>query len=306
MTQFRITRLSEYSDEAIIAEIRRVANLDTSQTLTITKFRNLAKVSINTVRRRFGSWESALTKAGIEERFSGQSGGVPPARLSKLSDEEVLDLLRQLPILNGGQPVEVKDIDSYCNFSSDWVRKRFGRSVRSILEELGLPLTKSGREYSDNDCLENLLAVWSFYGRQPKFAEMNQPPSKVGSKAYLRFGSWIKALEAMIEGGSGRVESQLPVDEGSVSPQNSILEVAASEGHKKSRSRSLALSLRFEILNRDSFKCVLCGNSPSTDPTCKLHVDHIFPFSKGGLNTPENLRSLCSSCNLGKGDRHDD
>jgi hypothetical protein len=229
------------------------------------------------------------------------------SRLAKLTDEEVLDQLRQLPTLTGGQPVEVKDIDLYCNFSSDWVRKRFGRSVRRILEELGLPLTKSGREYSDSECMENLLAVWSFYGRQPKFAEMNQPPSKVGSKAYLRFGTWIKALEALIEGGnSSDVELHLPVRDAGVMPQGPILEGAENEAQKKSRSRSLTLSLRFEILNRDNFKCVLCGNSPSTDPTCKLHIDHIFPFSKGGLNAPENLRSLCSSCNLGKGDRHDD
>lgn len=83
------------------------------------------------------------------------------SRLAKLTDEEVLDQLRQLPTLTGGQPVEVKDIDLYCNFSSDWVRKRFGRSVRRILEELGLPLTKSGREYSDSECMENLLVFYA-------------------------------------------------------------------------------------------------------------------------------------------------
>jgi 5-methylcytosine-specific restriction endonuclease McrA len=30
-------------------------------------------------------------------------------------------------------------------------------------------------------------------------------------------------------------------------------------------------------------------------------VDHIVPWSKGGETILENLRTLCSKCNLGKG-----
>jgi 5-methylcytosine-specific restriction endonuclease McrA len=33
------------------------------------------------------------------------------------------------------------------------------------------------------------------------------------------------------------------------------------------------------------------------------HIDHITPFSKGGLTILKNLQALCSPCNLSKGNR---
>ena len=60
-------------------------------------------------------------------------------------------------------------------------------------------------------------------------------------------------------------------------------------------------SLRYDILSRDNFKCVICG--ASANQGAKLHVDHIIPISKGGKSTPENLRTLCERCNMGKSDK---
>lgn len=57
-------------------------------------------------------------------------------------------------------------------------------------------------------------------------------------------------------------------------------------------------SLRYDILRRDGFRCVLCG--ASSNDGVKLHIDHIFPVSKGGKTVPENLRTLCERCNRGK------
>ncbi|MBI1820007.1 MAG: HNH endonuclease [Nitrospirae bacterium] len=57
-------------------------------------------------------------------------------------------------------------------------------------------------------------------------------------------------------------------------------------------------------MSRDKFKCARCGTSPATDPTCRLHIDHSIPFSKGGKTILNNLQTLCEKCNLGKGNRH--
>ncbi len=57
--------------------------------------------------------------------------------------------------------------------------------------------------------------------------------------------------------------------------------------------------LRYQVLNRDGHRCVICGASARDG--VKLHVDHIVPVSKGGKTELSNLRTLCERCNLGKG-----
>lgn len=62
-------------------------------------------------------------------------------------------------------------------------------------------------------------------------------------------------------------------------------------------------SLRYDVMKRDGFKCVLCGATAGDG--IKLHVDHIFPVSKGGKTELNNLRTLCDRCNLGKKAKYD-
>ena len=57
--------------------------------------------------------------------------------------------------------------------------------------------------------------------------------------------------------------------------------------------------LRYDIMERDGFKCCLCGRT--ADDGVELEVDHIIPISKGGRSDKENLRTLCRDCNRGKG-----
>ena len=67
--------------------------------------------------------------------------------------------------------------------------------------------------------------------------------------------------------------------------------------------RLMTDSLRYDVMHRDGFRCVLCGASPKTDPNIVLHVDHILPLAKGGKTEMSNLRTLCERCNLGKRDK---
>ena len=63
--------------------------------------------------------------------------------------------------------------------------------------------------------------------------------------------------------------------------------------------RTKGLRKRFLVLSRDGFCCHYCGRGA---PDVVLHVDHIFPRSKGGNDALENLLTACADCNLGKGD----
>lgn len=86
--------------------------------------------------------------------------------------------------------------------------------------------------------------------------------------------------------------------------QNTRIE---KEKYQESRSYQRKLmtdSLRYDIMKRDNFKCVICGRSSQDGVT--LHVDHILPVSKGGKSIQSNLRTLCESCNMGKSDKYDE
>lgn len=60
-------------------------------------------------------------------------------------------------------------------------------------------------------------------------------------------------------------------------------------------------AVRMVALKRHGYKCLCCGASPSTGAV--IHVDHIKPrkfFPELALD-PDNLQTLCSDCNAGKG-----
>jgi hypothetical protein len=64
------------------------------------------------------------------------------------------------------------------------------------------------------------------------------------------------------------------------------------------RSRThISPEVREFVMARDGYRCVLCGTKEN------LTLDHIYPWSKGGPDTEDNLRVLCRSCNSTKRDR---
>jgi len=60
------------------------------------------------------------------------------------------------------------------------------------------------------------------------------------------------------------------------------------------------LRRRFVVFRRDGFKCRYCGRGAIDGTT--LHIDHIYPKSKGGDLSLDNLITACCECNQGKGD----
>ncbi|QDL08452.1 HNH endonuclease [Brasilonema octagenarum UFV-E1] len=73
-----------------------------------------------------------------------------------------------------------------------------------------------------------------------------------------------------------------------------------SKQDSSKRSRHIPASVRVSVLHKDGYKCVFCGRSSQQ---VQLEVDHIVPFSKGGSNDLNNLQTLCTDCNRGKGAR---
>lgn len=292
MNSFALDFLPDYSDSAILGELHRVASVVGGDTLTIADFSKHSKVGVTTLRRRFGSWPDALKTAGLAHLYNRPA----PARKSRtlarsLSDEQLLQEIRRVSQMLGRASLTADDLRGHATIGVDAIRKRFG-TLKTALRTAGLTECAHGRRYTDEECFENLLLVWSHYGRPPTHDEMALPPSVVGPKAYTRrWRTWRLALAAFV----ARVDSP---DTGQQSPPRSAPQpprVLVEDRHE------IPLSLRYRVLKRDSFRCVQCGRSPAIALGVELHVDHIEAFSKGGKTTEANLRTLCKECNLGKG-----
>lgn len=302
MPKFQLNRLPEYTDEAIIAEIQRVANLVSSEKLTIRAFQKRAKVGANTLRRHFGSWRNALAAAGLEHLYNNRISLTEKMRHQKakdMSDEEVLEQLRIVARKIKKNSLSIEEFDRHASICAATVRKRFG-SWRAGLEKAGLRASKLGSRYTDEECFENLLTVWTYYGRPPKSEEMGQLPSNIGYRAYTtRWGTWNKALHAFVE----RANQDLASTKSAIKekPKEKIVPKRLVRKIPDSEKREIKLGLRYAVLKRANFRCVICGRSPATHLGVELQVDHIKPFSKGGKTVLENLRCLCKKCNLGKG-----
>ena len=296
---FELRRLPEKTDEALLVELRRVAALVPGQALTVEIFRRHGHVSRKIYNKRFGSWNEALNAAGLAHQSSDvvPTRGAAPSR--KLSDAEVLRMLSELADRLGTSELTTAHIEEHLPFTTHVLRTRWG-TTQAAFRAAGLNPSLLGRRYTDEECYQNLLTVWTHYGRPPKHLEMGMPPSEVGGKAYMRrFGTWNKALAAFVE----RVNAE-PVP-AATDRNKQIPEQPAAEPPKRTSedTREVPLGLRFRVLHRDRFKCVLCGDHPAHNAGCRLHVDHILPWSKGGKTREDNLRALCAECNVGRGDR---
>jgi hypothetical protein len=76
MAKYTLDFLSDYSDESLLTELRRVAELCTNGLLTRKRFEQLSPVvSGSTIQKRFGSWRSALERAGLARLYVGQRAG---------------------------------------------------------------------------------------------------------------------------------------------------------------------------------------------------------------------------------------
>lgn len=300
---FELKRLSEYTDEAILDELRRVAALVPEGALTVSIFTKHARVT-RKVYERFGNWNDVLRKAGLGDRSSNvvKTRGANPSRL--MSNTDILDSLKALAAKLEKFELTTRDVEWNLPFSAETLRNRWGSS-RAAFEAAGLSSTNLGRRYSDEECFANLLKVWTHYRRPPQYAEMGIPPSQVGGKSYVkRFKTWNKTLGAFVEHVKQKDTSKLEIKLLAMEEEHSPLNIKKSSRRISAEEiRDISLGLRFRILHRDHFKCVLCGDHPARNAQCVLHVDHVVPWSKGGKTREGNLRTLCATCNVGRGNR---
>ncbi len=309
-----------YTNEDMIAELHKISATLGGQPVTREVFDRYSQMSSATVLNRFGSWAKALKHAGLKisnrgKRYTQQPGTTNRYSGSKEKNrqctiEDMIAELHKISAALGGQSVTREVFDRYSKMSSATVFNRFG-SWAKALKHAGLKISNRGKRYTQDEYWENLLLVWTHYGRQPTYGEMRHPPSTIGAEAYdAKWGTWRKALLAFIQYANSSTklstsvvleELPTPIDAIDVLSQELL---SASKRESPENRREIPLSFRFKIMYRDHFKCVLCGSNPPANPGLILQIDHIKPWSKGGKTEIDNLRTLCAACNIGRGNRY--
>jgi 5-methylcytosine-specific restriction endonuclease McrA len=74
-----------------------------------------------------------------------------------------------------------------------------------------------------------------------------------------------------------------------------------ASGRRNARLRYSAA--RFQVFERDGFRCVYCGTGAAES---RLELDHVTPKARGGTDEIANLVTACRSCNVGKGKKRID
>ncbi|MBA4782163.1 MAG: HNH endonuclease [Rhizobiales bacterium] len=210
-------------------------------------------------------------------------------RRRNIPDEELLEDVKRVAEKLNSQTLTRGEYEEHGKYGFTTVLRRLGK-WSEVLEKLGLGV-KVPIYNTNEELFSNLAEVWTKLGEQPSYKALSKDISRFSVGTYEnRFGSWNDALRAFVDYINGE-EIDLPI----ISSQD-------KSKQKQRTPRNINWRLRAKVLIRDNCICQMCGTSPAKDSEVVLHVDHIHPWSKGGETVEENLRTLCSRCNIGKSD----
>jgi hypothetical protein len=204
---------------------------------------------------------------------------------------DVLNDIKSIADKLGKTTLTASEYNKFGRWHSDTPIRLFEKWNKA-LSLAGLEVAKR-INVPDEELFINLQELWIKLGRQPYISDVLKPFSKVDSSVYKRrFKSWRSALELFIKYVN---ENKTDVENQNINKPENALEIIT-------RSRTVGWRTRFLLMQRDNFKRRICGKSPSNGDQVKLVIDHIHPYSKGGVTEFDNLQTLCMVCNGGKSD----
>ncbi len=279
------------SDEEFIADIQAVAKKLGKDSITGAEYSKYGKYHDSTVRRRFGSWKKVLEICLLETQGHNFK--------CEFSDEEIITDVKRVADILGVETLTAKQYNVYGKYSYTTLKRRYG-TWNNVLHLVGMNLNLN-RNFSDKEMFEEIERVWILLGRQPTTTDIKKGISKFSLNSYARrFGGWRGTLQEFVNYINLDIKNdRINNDEKDIIYNKGVNKIIEYQ-HKT--SRDINMRLRFKVMQRDNFKCCLCGASPAKDSSVELHIDHIKPWSKGGETVIENLQTLCSKCNFGKSD----
>lgn len=127
MARPEIDFLVDYTDAALLDELRRIAQITASGTVTTRDLKRIGRASPSTIIRRFGSLRRALQLAGLSS-----------GRFMKATDEELIAIIIDLwlKVLDKeGRSPQQDDLKKYgFPLSYDTINRRFGSWRKALVK----------------------------------------------------------------------------------------------------------------------------------------------------------------------------
>lgn len=212
-------------------------------------------------------------------------------KTNHITDDDIInDLLHIKNEVLKKDSIKMREYLAYGRYGTKAIINHFG-SWNNLLVKLGLNINRTVEHLEKEDIFLLIESLWIELNRQPTMREFEEY-TKHSKKIIIKtFGKWSSCLKDFVEWEKDRKK---------------IIRNTFGTKIKHNTPREPSSSLRLKVFTRDHYKCVICGRSPANNKNIELHVDHIVPYSLGGETEINNLQTLCSDCNLGKGNSVED
>lgn len=312
-------------DEDLLEDIRRVADIYSTDALSRSEYNKYGKFGSSTISRRFGSWNNAIKRIGLTANENGQ-------QIHEFceNEEDFFKDLRTIADVLRKQYVTVGEYEQYGKYSRSAMFRKY-KSWDTILKKAGLTSTPyrlgKSKSISDEELFHDIERVWIKLGRQPTINDVKNGEFSYSQNTFTRrFGGWRGTLEAFVKyinSDDTEVSNDTTDEDKDINSHNEMRhhtintntkrepntsnrlnEVKDTDNHsgdeiphfRHKTKREPSNRLKVQVLMRDGNRCRICGVA-CNDGIHKINFDHIKPWSKGGETTLENLQVLCSVCN---------
>ena len=273
MQKYEIEPLNNFSDEEILADIRGVCRTLGKSTILLSDYLRNGKFGRKAIRNHFGNFHEALRRLGLKVKRTGY-----------YSDEEIIGDVLAVKARLGVDLLTGQEYYNNGKFKKKAIDKHFG-SWGKLMDKLGMKKAAVHIKHSPQELFGIMKSLWDEKGCSPSMAEFLHRSGHTKKYILARFKSWKEFQCKFLEYANNGGESIVPT-----------ITVKQPMG-----PRGVPPRLRYKVMKRDNWTCVLCGVRRTKDNNVQLHVDHKIPYSKGGRTVLSNLRTLCSTCNLGRG-----
>lgn len=208
-----------------------------------------------------------------------------PPEYDQITEERISQILSEISSIDECRFLNISALDRKFKLESE---------VQGLLRPNDY---RHNKMYSVSECKTYFTLYWGGYPYHYELGRISRPEDAIWLLVHLSEKGWRYMTAKRV----GLLLSTIAGLKG-WEPYGRVLHPneAPKPNFDKIREREkMTPQLRYKVIRRDGYRCRACGFS--VQDGAHLHVDHIVPIAKHGATEIENLQTLCTACNIGKG-----